>query len=73
MSAGMAEYFLESHVWPQLKQQQGLAFAGLVLVIVGEALRKLAMVGKVTPCCLLLWRRLWAQSKQCCIAAVTGY
>jgi hypothetical protein len=50
MSAGVAEYFLESHFWPQLKQQQGLAYAGLLLVILGEAIRKLAMVGGLTSC-----------------------
>lgn len=45
MCAGVTEYLLE--LWllgPQLKQQQAVALAGLLLAVTGEALRKTAMV-----------------------------
>lgn len=45
MTAGVAEFLLEVQLCPQLKQQQQLVSrTGLALVVLGEALRKLAMV-----------------------------
>lgn len=45
MSAGVAEFLLEARCWPQLKQHHNtVSCIGLALVIVGEAIRKLAMV-----------------------------
>jgi hypothetical protein len=47
MSAGVAEYMLESRLCPQLKQQEWVAYLGLLLVLLGESIRKLAMVSCV--------------------------
>lgn len=50
MSAGVLEYLLEAHTWPGLKQSQQhqwVAYTGLALVVLGEAIRKAAMVS----CC----------------------
>lgn len=46
MTAGIAEYLLESKLWPLqlIKQQHQVAYAGMFLVVLGEAIRKLAMV-----------------------------
>lgn len=62
MSAGVAEYLLEARFWPQLKQQQSLEYAGLVLVILGEAIRKLAMVSESRSACF---------TGSCCAAQLT--
>lgn len=52
MTAGIAEYLLESKLWPLqlIKQQQLVAYAGLFLVVLGEVIRKLAMVRLEPPC-----------------------
>lgn len=48
MSAGVAEYLLECRLWPQLKRQEWVACLGLLLVVLGESIRKLAMVSCIT-------------------------
>ncbi len=45
MSAGTSEYLLELRFLPVLKQLRLVSFMGLGMVLLGEAIRKLAMVG----------------------------
>lgn len=44
MAAGVTEYLLEERFIPQLKQHHAVSYMGLALVILGEGIRKMAMV-----------------------------
>jgi hypothetical protein len=44
MSCGMLEFLVESTVLPSLKQLHAVSYCGLVLLVLGECIRKLAMV-----------------------------
>lgn len=49
MAAGVTEYLMEERFLPQLKQQHVISYVGLALVILGEGIRKLAMVSACQP------------------------
>lgn len=44
MSTGVLEYALESALLPNLKQLHAVSYAGLAMLVIGEAIRKTAMV-----------------------------
>ncbi|CAM6105671.1 unnamed protein product [Calypogeia fissa] len=44
LTAGLAEYGLESWLVPQFKTSTSIAYSGLVLMVMGEVIRKLAIV-----------------------------
>jgi len=49
MAAGVTEYLLEERFIPQLKQHHAVSYMGLALVILGEGIRKMAMVSACQP------------------------
>mmetsp|Transcript_18687 Transcript_18687/g.52514 ORF Transcript_18687/g.52514 Transcript_18687/m.52514 type:complete len:196 (-) Transcript_18687:848-1435(-) len=44
MGTGLLEFWLESWLWPQLKQLTSISLLGLVLAVLGETIRKAGMV-----------------------------
>jgi hypothetical protein len=49
MSCGVLEYLLESALLPAMKQLHAVSYSGLALLLLGEVIRKLAMVSSRHP------------------------
>jgi hypothetical protein len=58
MSCGVLEYLAESALLPSLKQLHAVSYCGLVLLVLGECIRKAAMVSS-NP---LSWQHPWSQA-----------